>query len=84
MDFRKIAEGVADRLQKYYKTAEGWTSAKKSVSFPCTCSTHCIVFVQNNNGVRNVMTKSIVLKYCSTRYEQLANGQSRFLLCYSM
>lgn len=33
MDFRKIAEGVADRLQKYYKTAEGWTSAKKSVSF---------------------------------------------------
>lgn len=52
MDFRKIAEGVADRLQKYYKTAEGWTSAKKSVSFPCTCSTHCIVFVQNNNGVR--------------------------------
>lgn len=52
MDFRKIAEGVADRLQKYYKTAEGWTSAKKSVSFPCTYSTHCIVSVQNNNGVR--------------------------------
>ncbi|XP_011445353.1 stAR-related lipid transfer protein 5-like isoform X1 [Crassostrea angulata] len=33
MDFRKIAEGVADRLQKYYKTAEGWTSAKKSKNF---------------------------------------------------
>lgn len=78
MDFRKIAEGVADRLQKYYKTAEGWTSAKKSVSFPCTCSTHCIVFVQTITVY--VMTKSIVLKYCSTRYEQLANGQSRFLL----
>lgn len=76
MDFRKIAEGVADRLQKYYKTAEGWTSAKKSVSFPCTCSTHCTVITVY------VMTKSIVLKYCSTRYEQLANGQSRILLCY--
>lgn len=33
MDFRKVAEEVADRLQRYYKTAEGWTSAKKSKNF---------------------------------------------------
>nr|XP_022333396.1 stAR-related lipid transfer protein 5-like isoform X1 [Crassostrea virginica] len=33
MDFRKIAEEVADRLQRYYKQTDGWTTSKKSKNF---------------------------------------------------
>ncbi|XP_048734306.1 stAR-related lipid transfer protein 5 isoform X2 [Ostrea edulis] len=33
MDLRKKAEEVAERLQKYYKQVEGWTSTKKSKNF---------------------------------------------------